>query len=96
LQEISTTVADYFGLHFRRLISSDRSRTVSKARAAISYLAVDRAGYTQAEVGEYLNIRRIGVRNSILWAEKMACVMKLTTICAEYSLFTRSFMPFAV
>jgi len=41
---------------------------MSKVRAAISYLAVDRAGHTQADVSDHLNISRIGVRNSMLRA----------------------------
>lgn len=44
---------------------------MSKARAVISYLAVNEVGYTQEEVSNHLNISRIGVRNSLARGEKM-------------------------
>jgi len=43
---------------------------VSKARAAISYLAVREAGYTKAEVSTHLNVSRIAVRSSLQRGEK--------------------------
>ena len=52
------------------LFSRSRNRQVSKARAAISYLAVREAGYTQEEVSAHLNLTRIGVRNSLQRCEK--------------------------
>lgn len=52
-------------------ISGTRDRKVSRARAIISYLAAKEAGYTQTQIADYLNISRIGVRNSILRGQKM-------------------------
>ena len=39
-------------------------------RGVISYLAAKKAGYTQKEVGDSLNVSRIVVRNSLQRGEK--------------------------
>ena len=70
LEELTLKVANHLGLAPQTLLSKARSRNVSTARAIISYLAVKEAGYNQKEIEKYLNISRIGVRNSIFRGEK--------------------------
>jgi len=64
-------VAEHMGISPSALLAQSRDRNISRARAIISYLAAKEAGYTQTEIESHLNISRIGVRNSILRAEKM-------------------------
>jgi len=71
LPELIHKVAHYMGLNLTALLSGNRDRNVSTARAVISYLGAKEAGYTQTEIENHLNISRIGVRNCILRGEKM-------------------------
>ncbi len=64
-------VAEHMGISPSALLSQSRDRNISRARAIISYLAAKEFGYTQTEIKSHLNISRIGVRNSILRAEKI-------------------------
>ncbi len=70
LEELTLKVTNHLGLAPKTLLSKARNRNVSTARAIISYLAVKEAGYNQKEIEKYLNISRIGVRNSISRGEK--------------------------
>jgi hypothetical protein len=65
LKAIIEEVTTRFGISSIALFSGSRNRQVSKGRAVISYLAVKKAGYTQKEVGDSLNVSRIAVKNSI-------------------------------
>ena len=71
LPEIIDKVVHYMGLSPTVLLSGNRDRKVSKARAIISYLAAKEASYTQTQIENHLNISRIGVSNCILRGEKM-------------------------
>jgi putative transposase len=53
------------------LFSGGRNKQVSDARSVISYLAITEAGYMQKEVGDYLNVSRIAVRNSLMKGKKL-------------------------
>jgi REP element-mobilizing transposase RayT len=64
-------VAEHMGISPSAFLSQSRDRNISRARAIISYLGAKEFGYTQTEIKSHLNISRIGVRNSILRAEKM-------------------------
>jgi hypothetical protein len=71
LQDLTCKVARQIGLSLKVLLSGTRDRKVSRARAIISYLAAKKAGYTQTQIADHLNISRIGVRNSIIRGQKM-------------------------
>lgn len=43
---------------------------MSRARAVISYLAVEKAGYTQKKVSTILNVSRVAVGNSLKRGKK--------------------------
>ena len=70
LKAITEEVITGFSISPIALFSGSRNGQVSKARAVISYLAVKKAGYTQKEVGDSLNVSRIAVKNSLQRAEK--------------------------
>ena len=70
IKSIIDEVISYFKISPIALFSGSRNGQVSKARAAISYLAVREAGYTQKEVSAGLNVSRIAVRNSLIRGEK--------------------------
>jgi chromosomal replication initiation ATPase DnaA len=59
IDAITNEVISCFGITPALLFSCNRNRQVSKARAAISYLAVREAGYTQEEVSTHLNVSLI-------------------------------------
>jgi len=71
LEDIAVKVGNYFNLPLAVLGSKSRSRNISKARSVFCLLAAKKAGYTQAEIGDYLNLSRIGARNSILRGERI-------------------------
>ena len=70
LKAITEEVITRFSISPIALFSGSRNGQVSKARAVISYLAVNKAGYTQKEVGDSLNVSRIAVKNSLQRSEK--------------------------
>jgi len=70
IKAIIDEVISHFKISPIALFSGSRNGQVSKARAAISYLAVREAGYTQKEVSTGLNVSRIAVRNSLIRGEK--------------------------
>jgi len=70
LKAITEEVITYLSISPIALFSGSRNGQVSKARAVISYLAVKKAGYTQKEVGDSLNVSRIAVKNSLQRGEK--------------------------
>jgi len=65
LEAITVEVVSLLGISRSALLSRSRETLVCNARAAISYLAVKKAGYTQKEVGDSLNVSRIAVKNSL-------------------------------
>ena len=70
LKAIIEEVVTRFDINPMALFSGSRNGQVSKARAVIAYLAVKKAGYTQEEVGDSLNVSRIAVRNGLQRGEK--------------------------
>jgi putative transposase len=76
IDAITDEVISCFDITPVLLFSRNRNRQVSKARAAISYLAVREAGYTQEEVSTHLNVSRIAVRSSLQRAEKIIAICR--------------------
>jgi len=90
-------VAEHMGISPSALLSQSRDRNISRARAIISYLAAKESGYTQTEIKSHLNISRIGVRNSILRAEKMLLcreILMLVQLCQKVIRLGRSAFAF--
>jgi len=71
LEDIAAKVGEYFKVPLSALGSKSRSRSISKARSVFCLLAAKKAGYTQTAIGEYLNLSRIGARDSILRGERI-------------------------
>ena len=71
LEDIAAKVGNYFNVPFAALGSKSRSRSISKARSVFCLLAAKKAGYTQTAIGDYLNLSRIGARDSILRGERI-------------------------
>jgi len=69
IKAIIDEVISHFGISSTAMYSRSRNGQLSEARSVVSYLAVEKAGYAQKEVGTELNISRIAVRNSLLRGE---------------------------
>ena len=63
LDELVSRVCSRFGIMFDELISKNRRRRLSQARAAVSYLAVDKLGYTGEDVARLLKVSGRNVSN---------------------------------
>ena len=69
IKAIIDEVISHFDISPTAIYSRSRNGQLSKARSVVSYLAVEKAGYAQKEVGTELNVSRIAVRNSLLRGE---------------------------
>jgi len=63
LDELVSRVCSRFGIMFDELVSKNRRRRLSQARAAVSYLAVDKLGYTGEDVARLLKVSGRSVSN---------------------------------
>ena len=63
LDELVSRVCSRFGIMFDELVSKNRRRRLSQARAAVSYLAVDKLGYTGEDVARLLKVSGRSISN---------------------------------
>jgi len=71
LENLTKMVSENLEIAPVSILSSNRERKISKARAVISYLGVREAGYSQTEISKHLNMSRTAVQSSISRAENM-------------------------
>ena len=71
LAELITKVASCLDLKTESILSSSRMREVSKARAIVSFLAVNDMGYSATDVARALSIGRVSARQCLDRGEKL-------------------------
>ena len=71
LSDLIEKVASQLDLKAEAIISSNRRREISDARAIISCLAVTGMGYSASEVGRSLGISRVNVGRCVERGEKV-------------------------
>jgi len=71
LAELITKVASCLDLKTESILSSSRMREVSKARAIVSFLAVNDMGYSATDVARALSIGRVSARQCLDRGKKL-------------------------
>ena len=71
LPKLIKNVASYLDLKTESILSSSRRRDASKARAIVSFLAVNDMGYSATDVARAINIGRVSVRQCVDRGEKI-------------------------
>ncbi|EFK09568.1 bacterial DnaA protein helix-turn-helix domain protein [delta proteobacterium NaphS2] len=71
LEELIKKVASQFNVQEKSILSASRKRNVSDARGIICCLAVNDFGYSTAEVGRALGIRRVSAAQCVARGKKM-------------------------
>jgi len=76
LAELIRSVASQLDLKMESILSSNRRREVSKARAIVSFLAVNDIGYSATDVARVLSIDRVSAGQCVDRGEKYSCAVK--------------------
>ena len=71
LEELIRTVASHLNVQETSIISASRKKDVSEARGIICCLAVNNFGYSTAEVGRALGVRRVSAGQCVVRGEKI-------------------------
>ena len=71
LKELTKMVASHFNVREASLVSASRKKEVSEARGLICCLAVNDFGYSTAEVGRALGVRRVSAGQCVVRGEKI-------------------------
>ena len=71
LEELINKVASYLDVKEKSIFSASRKKGVSEARGIICCLAVNDFGYSTAEVGRALGVRRVSARQCVFRGEKI-------------------------
>jgi len=71
LEELIKTVASHLNVRETSIVSASRKKDVSEARGLICCLAVNDFGYSTAEVGRALGVRRVSAGQCVVRGEKM-------------------------
>ena len=71
LEELIKTVASHINVRETSILSASRKKDVSGARGIICCLAVNDFGYSTAEVGRALGVRRVSARQCVVRGEKI-------------------------
>ena len=71
LEELIKAVASHFDVKEHSIFSASRKKDVSEARGIICVLAVNDFGYSTAEVGRALGVRRVSARQCVVRGEKI-------------------------
>jgi len=71
IPELIDKVASYLDIKTESILSSSRRREVSRARAIISFLAVNDNGNSASEVAEALNIERVSAGQCVYRGKKV-------------------------
>ncbi|MBW2091117.1 MAG: hypothetical protein JRI34_03210 [Deltaproteobacteria bacterium] len=71
LAELINKVASHLDIKKKSIVSASRKKDVSEARGIICYLAVNDFGYSTAEVGCALGLRRVSARQCVVRGEKI-------------------------
>ena len=76
MDDLMTAVADKVGMSPELICSRSRQRKHSEARAVFTYLAVEETGYSAADVGRFLGVKRMSVHEAIIRGKRL---------CAEHA-----------
>ena len=71
LKELIRTVASHLNVRETSIMSASRKKDVSEARGIICCLAVNDFGYSIAEVGRALGVRRVSAGQCVVRGEKI-------------------------
>ena len=71
LAELIKKVASHLDIKTESILSSSRRREISKARAMVSFLAVNDMGYSATDVARFLSIGRVSVGQCINRGKKI-------------------------
>ncbi len=71
LEELIKTVASHLNVRETYITSASRKKDVSEARGLICCLAVNDFGYSTAEVGRALGVRRVSAGQCVVRGEKI-------------------------
>ncbi len=71
LAELIKKVASHLDIKTESILSSSRRREISKARAIVSFLAVNDMGYSATDVARFLSIGRVSVGQCINRGKKI-------------------------
>ena len=77
MDDLMTAVADKVGMSPELICSRSRQRKHSEARAVFTYLAVEETGYSAADVGRFLGVKRMSVHEAIIRGKRL---------CADHAL----------
>jgi len=84
LAELIKKVASHLDIKTEYILSSSRRREISKARAMVSFLAVNDIGYSATDVARFLSIGRVSVGQCINRGKKILDIdHKLRDLCLE-------------
>ena len=77
IEDLIKDVSEDFGVPPEVICSRSRQRKHSAARAAFTYLAVEKTGHSAADVARVLGVKRMSVHEA---------VVRGRTLCAEHAL----------